>query len=66
MQSILVDMIIIYYLSNPFTPNHSTYFTYSTLPLKQNSKRNKQEPAYDVKLIRVDTGWYGLIQVDTG
>ena len=41
MQFIFVDMIIIYHLSNPFTQNHTTYYTYSTLPVKQNSERNK-------------------------
>ena len=43
MQFILVDMIIIYHISNPFTPNHTTYYTYSPLPVKQNSKIKKYE-----------------------
>ena len=54
MQFILVDMIIIFHISNPFTPKHTTYYTYFTFPIQQNSNRNKQEPVYDAKLIQVD------------
>ena len=30
MQFILVDLIIIYHLSNPFAPDHNIYYIYST------------------------------------
>ena len=39
MHFILVDKIFIHHLSNPLTPNHTTNYTYSTLPVKQNTTR---------------------------